>query len=495
MTQNISFDFIVSNFIGTGNSSFTNDLSKLKYPSFQYMNTYTYNLKQTNGNLTFKLQFESGNKYYFIDSKNRKYQINKLDYNSNGLLSQSFKYNKISNIILSIQKQGSEIKCFITKNGPLTDQTILQYLGKSFLFQSNEITENKKNKIEMDRSSYNNTFIYLISKSVYNDYSNEYNGYSIYERVQKLSCHLTDDSQQQYYNLISSEGRKTLMAISGSSLDQNRPVIFIDITSSNGTITINNIYINDGNAKFFYPNNNGSIQLIGTNHNVLRINKKENCLFNCMMLLAQNDLTINGDYKDFNVYFIGVRKIEDLVYSEDYISPFYTSCSNLKSILNSKYKYIIGFTIEVFNSFGNSGKSYYIMEISVNHRYSVDIYSGSNHVLKYSATYDKGGSIYIVNNVACSDGNYDIFYINTVFCGRFVIQSISDDWSKCRLYTKNNEIARHLFPHGYFSNNVERYNEQDQYVRTSDFEYEINGEKFNSFNEITLRGVAKVTYY
>ena len=183
------------------------------------------------------------------------------------------------------------------------------------------------------------------------------------------------------------------------------------------------------------------------------------------------------------------------MYSEDYISPFYTSCSNLKSIINSGYKYIISFTIEVFNSFGNSGKSYYVMEISINHNYSVDIYSGSNHDLKYSATYYNGGSVYIVNDVACSDGDYDIFYINTRLYGRFVIQSISDDWSTCRLYTKNNEIARHLFPPGYFFNNTQRYNLTENYVTTSSFEYEIDGEKYNSFNEITLRGVAKVSHY
>jgi len=486
MTQEISFDFIVSNFIGTGNASFNNNLSKLKYPNFTYMTKYTYILKTTTG-LSFSLQFENGNKYYFIDNQNRKYPIVRLDYLVNQMITQYFKYNNSSMFIIIISRQGNGIKC--TLMASVNDQTIMNYVGKNYSFETKGTIGFSKYCLEELGSSYNNTYISSLSETFYYLECNNMEGMiDLQKRVQVLSPHLTDDNQQQYYDLINEEGRKTLMAINssyvnGNSINFNCPVIFIDITTVENVCVINNIYINDGNAKFFYPNSNGSIQLIGDNHSILKINQKENCLFNCIMINDINDLTISGNYKNFNLYYIGIRepKPQDIPITSNYIQPTYCDLGVYLNSLSITFHYELDNLFENVCGFGY-GISYGLIKLNIN--------SSSNKcsILVQTKKNDIISTVYSISNL-----QYRINQ-NYVFIGNdddILIEKIGSNWQSCYMYTSyNNGIVKKIFPPGYFFNALfQQSNNTDFPYSTNDYFKIINNKKYSSCNFLTIYGI------
>jgi len=477
MTQNISFEFVASNFIGNENNSFSNDLTKLKYPDFTYINQYDYNLKEHNGNISFILRFKrvnNSNHYYFVDDYSRQYEIVKLTYlvsNNLKILTQEFRYDQFHNIVFSISKQtNNNILCSISTSTTIpvniTDPIIIKYVGKYFHFQMNSTTVDTKNCLERKKSSYNDTYISVITRQLW--YITFPNGGSsqqwnnLVETVKYLGCHLL---QNVNGSDVTEPGRKTLMVVNYNG-QYNIPVIFIDVTiSSNGTATINNIYINNGQAIFFYPNSNGSIELIGSNYNILRVNKKENCLLNYIMLNSQNDLTVNGDYKDFNIICIGVRKPKEIIYSNNYFPIETTSISYLNE--NANNGCTIKLRIEVNNVFnGNETPNYYLLEIEFKNKILYgnscnistykcignnnfqQVYSVSN--IKYEFTSNVSFRLYYSNN-----NNNDILFWNYNHYNNGSNGDSENTWSCGLLCVKEyRSLAKLLFPPGYVFNGL-----------------------------------------
>jgi len=495
MTQSIPFDFVISNFLGNEAQPFSNDLSKLKYPDFTYINEYKYTLVSQDESATFSIILKPKNEVNkcYICIENIELSITELTYEYNKLIMQFKKSRKNYGVTIGmtfnfiINKEPNGINCILTIDTEHCSFPKDNYINKDFFFRSNKTEINTKDCLEKGKSSYNDTYIETISESMqqltipYGGSSQEWN--SLVRSVKYLGCHLLPDNEIQLPNdLLPGNLRFTIMAIKGNQLRYDVPVIFIDATDINGQQIkmLNNIYVNDGNANFIYPINNMSIEMY---NNVLRVKRGINCLFNCIMINGTDDLTINGNYKDFEIKYIGIRKPKEIVYPNSYIElGSVITCNNLEDI--AKDGCSIEFRLEVPNLFnGNENFSYYLLRIEFKKE---SIYGKKCNIFTIKRTNGHLENVYSISNVTYKFfmSVFLILSIDNDNDDKILISSLNN-WSYdllCIKYYKT--LAKALFPPGYVFNLVSGIG-----YSTNDYRILIDGDFYYKANEIRLHSV------
>jgi len=486
--QNIPFDFVISNFIGNNQQPFNNNLDKLKYPNFDYFDSFTYKLNTKDGQLKLDLLFKKNkiNDTYlnmcYLVLNNNYYRMNSLDYNTRSL-TLKFIYDNNYSIYFIIENKDNKIKCYINLSNVVgfTDQTIISYIGKNFFFDLKGTKANTKQCIEMKKSEYNNTYLSLLSQEIYEDESTNYKN-KIEERVKYCNSHLTVNSQSQYIDIIKQEGRKVLMAINNSCKYKNNntnvyfgAVIYIDIETklndNNISVTINNIYIDYGEVKYILPENkNDSIVFSNNNYDKLRINKIDCCLFYLISLNGQNDTEFSDNYYDIDLYYIGIRNEMETYYNK-----------NLSNILCYYLLYRITpgliITIKLPCIYCENGNEIdFIIQISFisSVKCNISLYTiNENNLFEF---------LYSIDQI-----NYNIKNQEFIILDRSnIVLQFNNSSSTINFYTKYNEgLAKEIFLPGILFQNIKNLS-NTLFTKISDYYYEINDELYNGISSSKL---------